>query len=444
MIAFCTTCKGRAQHIKQTLPRNLADNASYPRCKFILLDYSSTDDLVEYLKTNHQADIDSGRLVVYTYNGADKFHMAHAKNMVHRLGMLEGADILCNLDADNYTNTDFANYLDFNLGRSPRHFMWSRMVKEGPNRLPRGISGRIAVSSQAFLAAGGYDEQYAVWSPDDKDFNLRLQRLGYFPEEIEPYYLRAVLHNDKMRFREYPEAHSDHTNEDHFEEVADKEETIVNYGKIGMGTVYRNFDFDNPIVLGPVPTRIFGIGMHKTATTSLHAAFQILGYDSAHWKDAHWAKAIFDQMLAAGRSLTLEHHYALCDLPITVLYEQLDNAYPGSKFVLTTRNEADWLQSVRNHWDHNVNPFRQAWATDPFTHRIHKYLYGQKGFDESIFLARYRKHNTDVLAHFKDRPNDLLVMDMDKKDGWQELCGFLSKPIPNVPYPRYNAVKPKS
>ena len=37
--------------------------------------------------------------------------MAHAKNMAHRLGIIEGADILCNLDADNFTGPGFASYI---------------------------------------------------------------------------------------------------------------------------------------------------------------------------------------------------------------------------------------------------------------------------------------------------------------------------------------------
>jgi len=72
--------------------------------------------------------------------------------------------------------------------------------------LSRGISGRIAVTRQAFLKAGGYDEKYQTWSPDDKDFNARLRRLGYAGLEIDPQFLLAVNHNDKMRFREYKHA----------------------------------------------------------------------------------------------------------------------------------------------------------------------------------------------------------------------------------------------
>jgi len=48
---------------------------------FVLLDYGSTDGLLDYVKENHARDIDSGKLRVFTYPDAGKFKMAHAKNM---------------------------------------------------------------------------------------------------------------------------------------------------------------------------------------------------------------------------------------------------------------------------------------------------------------------------------------------------------------------------
>jgi hypothetical protein len=175
--------------------------------------------------------------------------------------------------------------------------------------------------------------------------------------------------------------------------------------------------------------------MHKTATTSLHESLQILGYDSEHWKSAHWAKAIWTEMKAEGRSSTLERHYALCDLPITILYKELDKAYPGSKFILTIRDENKWIESVRRHWDYDLNQFRRVWDADPFSHFIHKQIYGQKNFDAEIFLARYRRHNAEVIEYFKSRPDDLLVFN---SNNWPKLCQFLKRPIPDVPYPLRN------
>jgi len=432
MIVFCTTCKGRTQHLERTLPANLLDN---PDATFVVIDYNSQDHLAEYLLTHHTEDFRAGRLVVYSYRGDHPFRMAHAKNMAHRCGMLEGGSVLVNVDADNFTGPGFAAYLETQFSQFPGSFMWARMIKDGEGRLPKGISGRIAVSTTAFLNAGGYDERFDTWSPDDKDFAARLRRLGYEAREIEPRFLNAIMHTDKMRFREYKHVWTSAGCYD-VEEVLDCDtSTIVNGGNFGCGTVYRNFDFTQPIELNPLPTRVFGIGMHKTATTSLHTALELLGFDGAHWKTARWAKAVWREMTTVGRSVTLEKHYTMSDLPFPLLYRELDRAYPGSKFILTTRDESKWIESVRRHWSHEYNPYRHTWNDDAFTHKAHKLLYGQKGFDRELFLARFRRHNAEVLEYFRDRPGDLLVMDMESA-GWSELCGFLGVHPPEVPYPR--------
>ncbi|MGH3430877.1 MAG: sulfotransferase [Mycobacteriales bacterium] len=429
-IAFCTTCKGRTPHLEQTLPQNLADNADYPDAVFVVVNYNSRDNLSSYLD-GRRALIESGRLVIYRFTEPTPFRMAHAKNLAHRLGIREGADVLVNLDADNFTGPGFARYVADQFKAGDRLFLWSRMVKDGAGKLPRGISGRIAVSSRGFLLAGGYDENFSTWSPDDKDFSARLTKLGYEPREIEPRHLRAVLHNDRLRFKDYPHVRASAGDE---EEVPPSVPAVVNCGRIGLGVVYRNFGPD-PIELGPLPTRIFGIGMHKTGTTSLHEALSILGYDSAHWKSARWAKAIWQEFKSGGKSSTAEKSYALSDLPIPLFYRELDAAYPGAKFILTIRDEVEWLQSVRNHWsDRNV--FREQWDGDNFTHQLHNAVYGRKTFDAEVFLRRYKLHNAMVREHFKDRPGDLLVMDMSDGAGWWELCGFLRRPIPSRSYPR--------
>jgi Sulfotransferase domain/N-terminal domain of galactosyltransferase len=447
-IAFVTTCKNRAQHLKHTLPKNLADNAAYENLVFVVLDYNSQDDLGEFLRTQCGEAIKSGRLVIYSYLDAEKFCMAHAKNVAHRCGILEGAEILVNVDADNFTGPGFAVYVAEKFEQE-NIFLWARMIKSGPDRLPRGISGRIAVTAKAFLLAGGYDEKYETWGPDDKDFNLRLRNLGFERVEIDRCYLSSVPHNERMRFKEYPHIYSNPDYDSAFEIGCSTEITIANFGAFGCGTVYRNFCSDalryfrnrpegiqNGIQLAPLPTRIFGIGMHKTATTSLHFALQALGFDSAHWLSTQWVRQIWREMNWFGRSKTLEGHYALCDLPIPLLFRLLDGAYPGSKFVLTIRREDLWLKSVQDHWNPETNPYRAGWDSDAFSHRMHELLYGRRDFDAPTMLARYRKHNADVLAYFKNRPGDLLTMNMDDGAGWPELCGFLGKPIPASAYPR--------
>lgn len=417
-IAFCTTVKNRAQHLAQTLPKNMAGN---PRSTLVVLDYGSEDNLQEILEP-----LKCDRLKIFSYRSLGPFHMTHAKNMAHRLGILEGADVLVNVDADNFLHDGFEDFVEGNI--QPNAFLWAGHVK-GMGRKFRGVSGRIAVTPNAFIKAGGYDERYKTWARDDKDFNERLCYLGYRPVEIDRCYLEAIPHGDGMRFREYPHVREAALGEDAQGEPL--KSAVVNFGGIGCGGVLR--PDGTGMQLRPLPTRIFGIGMHKTATNSLHTALQILGYDSAHWESGGWARDVWNEMTTAGISPTLERSYAACDLPISILYKELDKAYPGSKFILTIRDDFDWLRSVRNHFSYRRNPFRWEWDVYPFSNKIHQEVYGRKDFDATTFLARYRRHNAEVIEYFRNRPDDLLIMAHPR---WPDLCRFLGKPVPSVDYPQ--------
>jgi len=435
-IAFCTTCKGRLSHLIETLPKNIEDNKDYPNCIFVVVDYGYDLEVQKYILTNFAKEVEEGTVVFYSYPYSGKFRMAHAKNMAHRLGILHGADILVNMDADNFTGKSFAKYVSESFDKNgTKSFLWSNMI---PGVLPRGISGRIAVNKEAFLKAGGYDERYAAWGRDDKDFNERLTALGYQKHEIDPAYLLAIRHNDKIRFKEYP----------HIAKIAVEDEEIaghltnrvVNEGNVGTGTVIRCYD-GKVIDLKPIPARIFNIGWHKTGTTSLNEALNILGLDSVHWPSAHWAKRLYNEVMNYKLSPTVESHYSLTDMPVGLMYRELDTAYPGSKFILTIRNSEDWLNSVERHWNPEFNKYRANWDTDPFTHKLHSLMYGRKKFDAEIFLSAYRKHNSDVLSYFYTRKQDLLILDMDSEHKWEQLCEFLEQPIPDLPYPAKNITK---
>jgi Sulfotransferase domain len=366
--------------------------------------------------------------------------MAHAKNLAHRLGILEGGEILVNLDADNFAGVDFESFARERF-TDPQIFLWTRMIK---GAMTRGLGGRIVVPQKAFWKAGGYDEKYSEWSPDDKDFHLRLKTLGYKPVEIEREFLMGVTHNDRIRFKEYPHLETEPGDEFTIDEQSITQ-SVVNGGKIGCGTVYRNFDRDDLVEVKPVATRIFGIGYPKTGTLSLHHAFQLLGYESWHWSSAHVAKRIWQQMHSdTHRSEALEGYEALCDLPIPLLYEKLDKAYPGSKFILTLRSEENWLESIRKHFLDEYNPWKSQWDEDPFSHRVHHLTFGRTDFDAEVFLSRYREHNAAVQEYFRWRPESLLILHLDRKDGWGKLCPFLGRPIPAVPFPRKNKTNENS
>jgi hypothetical protein len=435
-IVFAITAKNRTQHVTQTLPRNLADN---PKSRFVLLNYNDQNGLIDYLKSSHQQSISSGQLVVYTHLAPGAFHVSHAKNMAARLAAREGGDIIVTLDADNFACQNFDQFIA-NAFTEPGIFLCPnhaaiREIPHGPERPCRGFAGRLAIRTQDFIKAGGYNEVYSTWRGEDIDLNARMIRMGYTMRFIDNRYLDTIPHGAMIRFQEYPAARQ-------YEQLGawkipgNENSTVVNAGKWGCGTVYRNFG-DTPIELKPIPTRIFGIGLHKTATTSLHKAFQILGFDSLHWGNGE-APKIWNEAQTLGRwgrSPTLERYYAASDLPIPLLYRQLDAAYPGSKFILTLRDEQRWLNAVERLWSPDYNPTRHLWDVYPISNTLHKAVYGRTDFEPATMLGRYRRHNARVKEYFKNRPGDLLAMSMDDSAGWPELCSFLDIDRPNVPYP---------
>jgi hypothetical protein len=406
-IAFCTTCKGRLPHLAKTLPRNVADN---PHAEFVILSYGCKET-ADWVKVAALP-----RVTLYETH-FEFFRMAHAKNMAHRCAILQGADILVNMDADNFTGPGFDEWLLDNM--HGRVFAWARMI---PGVLKRGISGRIAISKEGFELAGGYDEsKFNTWGPDDKDFNARLVCLDYKPIEIPAQYLGAIRHHDRMRFREYPEARKNCY--DDYVPPCDGR-SVVNDGHVGDGLV-RKLD-DDFHLFGPIPTKVFGIGLHKTGTSSLAAALTMLGFPCAHWHNPGWARQVW------GNPKALEPWRAACDIPVALMYRELDQYYPGSKFILTLREKYSWLESVERHFSHG-NKYWGSWKKDRITNRLHTSIYGRHDFDLRDMWAGYERHTEAVLNYFKGR-SDLYVME---RPSWQ-FASFLGCEIPDVPYPHVN------
>jgi hypothetical protein len=394
-VAFVTTCRNRGMHLRRTLPVSMAGN---PGALFVVVDYGSEDGIGDWVRAECPA------AVLYRVE-ADRFRMAHAKNVAHRVGLKLGADVLVNLDADNFAPAGFAEYVAREMADG-RGFMWACMI---PGVLTRGISGRIAVTRAQFLAAGGYDERFEDWGPDDKDFNARLVRLGFEARRIEDRWLQAVKHTERMRFREYPAARSAVYEE---AEIA-VGPAVVNGGRIGV--------CDG---MAPMPSRVFGIGLHKTGTTSLAAALNMLGFPCTHWRNPRWARDVWEKDALRGV-------YAACDLPVSLMYRELDAAYPGAKFILTLRDEEAWLRSVERHFSWETNPYRASWNHDCFTHRLHKMVYGRKSFDRGVFLETYWRHAGDVMRYFAGSDR-LLVM---QRHEWEPLCSWLGVERPACEYP---------
>lgn len=169
--------------------------------------------------------------------------------------------------------------------------------------------------------------------------------------------------------------------------------------------------------------KIFGIGMSRTGTTTLARCFKILGLGPHKCFDGE-----LKEWVAAGSDLkrvfaVADNYKTFEDNPWYILYKELDERYPGSKFILTVRRDS--LTHAKSSWTHGVQQgVRRGKPTEEY-------------INEKIHV--YEAHNQGVMEYFRDRPKDLLVVCWEKGDGWDKLCGFLGLADPNAPIPHMNA-----
>lgn len=205
-ISFCTTCMGRRRHLEQTLLKNIEDNlptkAGDPAVEFVLVDYSSKDGLREWAENNAALKpyLANGTLVYARYPDATHFHHAHAKNIAHRLAT---GDVVCNLDADNFTGTGFARYLAKEFAGGKHAFVHpSFSLLKGLPIERSGISGRIALQREDFLALGGYSETRFKkgWGGEDADFLMRALAYKLKPRPVfEQDFFNVIPHSNEER-----------------------------------------------------------------------------------------------------------------------------------------------------------------------------------------------------------------------------------------------------
>lgn len=191
--------------------------------------------------------------------------------------------------------------------------------------------------------------------------------------------------------------------------------------------------------------KIVGIGLPKTGTNSLHWALRRLGYQSVHYRH--------DSGLLAGQIATLEDLEimdAISDLPGPAYYQEIDQRYPGSKFIYTVRELESWVGSLCRA-EYYVEFWRKSksepYAINPpeddtrqgFRSKCFNKLWPNipRYFERGYFLQRYVQHDLEVFSYFQNRLENVLVLNICGGEGWRQLCSFLNKPIPRrEPFPR--------
>lgn len=179
-------------------------------------------------------------------------------------------------------------------------------------------------------------------------------------------------------------------------------------------------------------SKIIGIGLPKTGTTSLGYCFRRLGFKHRTY-DMELALLVKRNHLSPVLE-EAEKYEAFEDWPWFAIYRELDQRFPNSKFILTLRKDTDtYVTSLKGH--HEREGIRTKDFVKPhWWDEVHGVEPSEWDYEKSA--QRYERHNREVLDYFAGRiDKDLLVVCWEKGDSWAKLCTFLNKPQPNEPFP---------
>lgn len=199
-----------------------------------------------------------------------------------------------------------------------------------------------------------------------------------------------------------------------------------------------------------MPLEVIGAGFGRTGTKSLKIALEHLGYGKCHHMAEvfpsarqidYWSRA------SLGESMNWDEVFqgfgASVDWPSAAYYKQLAEHYPNAKVVLTVRDPDAWYDSVRETI-YLVGDAIPSWLCrlrkpigtlrDMVNRTIWRTIFDGRFDDRAHAIQVFKNHIEDVKRSIP--PERLLIH--EAKEGWEPLCAFLGKPVPDIPYPKVN------
>ena len=192
--------------------------------------------------------------------------------------------------------------------------------------------------------------------------------------------------------------------------------------------------------------KVIGAGFGRTGTLSAKTALEELGAGPCY----HMVE-VFDkprhvelwQAAAEGQPIDWDELFtgynATVDWPACAFYQQLMQAYPAAKVLLTVRDPQSWYESTRN----TIYQAGRMSPDSPDTadrRRMINTLIWQGTFggafeDKQRAISIFERHIEEV----KDRVPGARLLVYDVNEGWEPLCRFLHVAVPaDKPFPHLN------
>lgn len=166
-------------------------------------------------------------------------------------------------------------------------------------------------------------------------------------------------------------------------------------------------------------------------------------FENPNLSSNEFYQAVLNQEQADWDHLYQEYD-AVVDWTGATFYKSLLSKYPGAKVLLTVRSVDSWYKSVGNTITRSFTetsitdpqdprfPFRRlvtavtlnGYASDPLKFADEEHV-------KKLFLDHIEEVKRVVPA------DQLLILELG--EGWDRLCHFLGKEVPDVPYPSVNS-----
>jgi hypothetical protein len=192
---------------------------------------------------------------------------------------------------------------------------------------------------------------------------------------------------------------------------------------------------------------VIGAGFGRTGTHSLGLALEKLGFGPCYnlhemaqnlshlelWNNAIDGRPVDWCYLFSSYKSTVEW-------PSVTFIDQIIQRFPNAKIILTLRDPEAWYESAANTIFESLelsayNPDPRKRESSGMTRRlILEHTFGGRYWDKNYAIEVYRKHIQRVVGLV---PKERLLQ-FDVKDGWEPLCNFLQKTVPNEAFPRLN------
>lgn len=184
LLSLVTTCKGRLDHLRRTLPQMAA---LAPLAEVVMVDFDCPDRAGAWARAALPA------VTVVEARERPHFSAAAARNLGAAAAR---APWLVFLDADVIVHENLARTIAARV--SPGQFLL-------PDPRPQPLWGALVVAAEAFAKVSGYDEAFQGWGAEDDDLVDRLLRAGLTAGAFPADGLGVIAHDDALRTAHHAE-----------------------------------------------------------------------------------------------------------------------------------------------------------------------------------------------------------------------------------------------